>query len=94
VAPRGFNGTHGFDVEPLGAERTRLRHVLEMRTKAPALVSWPLVFRPLHNALIEDSLARAEQSAGVVSRERSWSPWVKVLRWALSGRRTRLRSAA
>jgi hypothetical protein len=91
VAPRGFNGTHSFEVDPLGAERTRLRHVLEMRTTGPALVSWPLVFRPLHNALIEDSLARAEQCVGVESRASSWSRWVKILRWAISGGRTRPR---
>jgi hypothetical protein len=92
VTPRGFNGTHSFEVDPLSAERTRLRHVLEMRTTGSALVSWPLVFRPLHNALIEDSLARAEQCVGVESRASSWSRWVKILRWAISGGSTRPRS--
>src|SRR5688572_30624625 len=49
--PRGFDGYHGFFVVPDGA-RTILRHTLEMTTHGPALVSWPLVFRPLHDALI------------------------------------------
>ena len=83
TAPRGFDGTHGYYVEPLDEERTVLRHVLEMQATGPALVSWPLVFRPLHDALIEDSLDRAEQHLGMTPHPRSWPVWVRVLRWGL-----------
>lgn len=86
TAPRGFVGTHGFEVEDAGGGRTVLRHVLEMRTTGPALLSWPLVFRPLHDALIEDALDRAERSVGMKPAGARWSPWVRVLRRVLRGR--------
>ena len=95
TAPRGFEGTHGFEVEAVNGpeapdgERTRLRHVLAMRTGGPALLTWPLVFRPLHDALIEDALDRAERGVGGSPRPRRWSPWVRVLRWQLARRRSR-----
>ncbi len=31
-----------------------------MSTHGLAVLSWPLVYRPMHDALIEDSLATAE----------------------------------
>jgi hypothetical protein len=49
-----------------------------------ALVTWPLAFRPMHDALIEDSLACAEASLGLPPAVHHWSPWVKVLRWIIS----------
>lgn len=84
TAPRGFDGTHTFDVETLAAERTRLRHTIEMRTAGPARWSWPLLYRPLHDALLEDALDRAERATGGVPRPRTWSPWVRTLRWLLA----------
>lgn len=84
TAPRGFHGTHGLDVEPVGPSHTRLRHVLEMRTTGRARVSWPLVYRPLHDALLEDALDRAERAVGGAPNPRPWSRWVRLLRWVLS----------
>jgi hypothetical protein len=86
-APRGFNGTHGFWVEPLDPDHARLRHVLEMRASGPALVSWTFIFRPLHDALIEDALDCAEHATGATPRPRGWSAWVKALRWMLAVKR-------
>lgn len=81
TAPRGFDGTHGYEcvVEP--GRPPVLRHTLAMSARGMALLSWPLVFRPLHDALLEDSLARAQASLGVEPEVRPWSPWVKFLRW-------------
>lgn len=89
-APRGFHGTHAYYIEPVDESRTRLRHVLEMRITGPALLSWPLIYRPLHDALIEDSLNVAEANL----REKppihtQWSWYVRLLRWLLSRRRAR-----
>jgi len=94
TAPRGFNGTHGFEVELLNGERTRLRHVLQMNTTGPAILTWPLVFRPLHDALIEDSLDQAERSLGLAPESKGWSPVVKMLRWVISGGKARPHPAA
>jgi hypothetical protein len=78
--PKGFVGSHFFEVERVGEEKTRLRHVIEMRIVGLVSLTWPLVFRPLHDALIEDALARAEIYAGRQPTKRNWSPWVKFLR--------------
>jgi hypothetical protein len=87
--PRGFNGHHWFEVLPRGAATTVLRHKLEMKAEGPALLSWPLVFRWLHDACVEDSLAVGQLSLGVEPTVLPWSPWVKVLRWAVSGGKAR-----
>lgn len=83
LAPHGFEGAHRYEVfEQQG--RTFLRHVLEMRTTGFARLTWPLLFRPLHDALIEDSLDKAALSVGCVPRNSPhWSISVKVLRLAI-----------
>jgi len=83
--PRGFNGHHWFEVLPHGQASTLLRHALEMKTEGPAQLSWPLVFRWLHDACVEDSLSVGQTSLGLEPVVLSWSPWVRVLRWLLSG---------
>jgi hypothetical protein len=86
-APRGFDGTHALVVVP-GEGGTFLRHELEMQARGPALLSWPLVFRPLHDALIEDALEKAERTLlGGVARPGNWSWRVRMLRALLKPRR-------
>ena len=48
--PKGFHGTHRYTVEGCdgGCE---LRHTIDMHTSGSAVFSWPLVVRPLHDAL-------------------------------------------
>lgn len=87
--PRGFIGTHGFEIEPIAPDSVRLRHTLTMEATGPALLSWPLIFRPLHDALIEDSFDRASQSLGLEPNRQHWSTWVHVLRWLLGRTRRR-----
>lgn len=84
TGPKGFDGTHGFEILELESETVILRHTLEMITSGLALLSWPIVFRPLHDALIEDSLAKAQASLDHPVTVRRWSPWVKFLRWVMS----------
>jgi hypothetical protein len=81
--PRGFDGYHAFFVEPLAADQTRLWHLLVMHTTGPARLSWPLVFRPLHDALIEDCLDTAARAVAGQPGDRAWSPWVVALRGAV-----------
>ena len=82
--PRGFDGHHEFAIVGSSAKSCVLRHTLEMITRGPALVSWPFVFRPLHNALIEDSLAVAQASLGHTPRVQPWPARVRILRWLAS----------
>ncbi|HEX9111676.1 MAG TPA: hypothetical protein VF845_09375, partial [Terriglobales bacterium] len=81
TAPRGFAGYHEFSVvgsAPLGC---RLSHILKMEVTGPALLSWPLIFRPVHDALIEDSLTKAQRSLGESAEAKGWSLRVRTLRW-------------
>jgi L-amino acid N-acyltransferase YncA len=70
-------------VEPAPGGAALLRHDLEMRATGTAWLSWPVVFRPLHNALIEDALDRASAAVGGHSSAPRWSPWVHALRAVL-----------
>ncbi|HXY57076.1 MAG TPA: hypothetical protein VEH76_00690, partial [Methylocystis sp.] len=92
TAPLGFEGFHAFEIEPLSADEALLRHRLEMNSTGLALLSWPLLFRPLHDALIEDALTKAEASLGVAGRVRPWPRQVIFLRWLLSRGKARKRS--
>lgn len=80
TAPAGFGGIHQFAVEPVAEDRVRLRHVTAMWLTGSARLSWPLLHRPLHDALIEDALDRAERSLGLEPKPRHWSPLVRLLR--------------
>ena len=84
TGPPGFDEFHGYEVVAVSASTVLLRHTLQMTTHRLAVLSWPLVFPPLHDALIEDSLATAEASLGQPPKVQSWSRWVRFLRWAVS----------
>jgi len=84
--PTGFDGTHRFEIEAVDEGSTRLRHVVEMDVHWPASVSWPVVFRPLHDSLLEDCLDTAARGLGDVPRDAAWSLWTKLLRRVLSRR--------
>lgn len=85
TAPRGFNGVHRLEVLEKSLKETELRHTIEMTTQGPALFSWPILVRPLHNALVEDALTLVEQNLGLEKHVKSWSVYVRVLRWIASG---------
>ncbi|MDD5297740.1 MAG: hypothetical protein PHU46_12575 [Rhodocyclaceae bacterium] len=85
MAPSGFEGGHFFEVLPAGGRGALLRHTLDMSVTGLAALSWLLVYRPLHDALLEDALALAQLSLGKVPQIRPWSLWVRALRWLLSG---------
>ncbi|MFE6052168.1 SRPBCC family protein [Kitasatospora sp. NPDC056446] len=78
--PRGFDGFHEFTVQPAG-EGALLRHTIAMRLHGIGRLSWPLAFRWLHDALLEDGLDRAVRSGGgTVPRPARWNPYVRLLR--------------
>jgi hypothetical protein len=77
--PSGFRGTHAVYLKdhPHGC---LLEHDLRMATTLWGWIQWQFIFRPLHDALIEDALDRA---AGQFPRDQ-YSPWVRLLRFLLS----------
>jgi hypothetical protein len=79
-APRGFNGTHRFEVEERQGA-TILRHLIEMDATGPALLTWPLAIRSLHNAAIEDCFDQAAISLKAdLPHPARWSVYVRLLR--------------
>lgn len=79
--PAGFDGWHAFRMLPAGPDCTVLRHELRMTVRGTARLSWPLVFRPLHDALIEDALDRAQRELGLpLLSSARWSWRVRLLR--------------
>jgi len=81
----GIYGEHRCELIDGPADTTLLRHTLEGRPTGWMRLGWPLVFRPLHDALIEDAFDRAEAQ---VKGER-WAPsslpsHVRLLRWMLT----------
>jgi hypothetical protein len=79
--PTGFHGYHEWQARlaPVGCE---LRHALVMDTAGLAVVSWPLIWRPMHDALIEDALDNAGAQLTFSPSDNSWSWWVRTLRRA------------
>jgi len=89
TGPKGFDGFHGFDRAGTAANRAVLRHTLKMTTHGRAIFSWAVIYRPMHDALVEDSLACAEASLGQAPRIQPWSLWGRSLRWVVSRGRAR-----
>jgi hypothetical protein len=89
TGPKGFDGFHGYEIVGNPKQPVVLRHTLKMYTYGPAILSWPLVYRPMHDALMEDSLATAQVSLGLTPTIHTWSSWVKILRWVVSGGKAR-----
>lgn len=78
-----LDGAHRFEVVA-GRDGSILRHVLEASPRGHMRLAWPLVVRPLHDALIEDSLDRAQRELGERPPPRRWSRRVRLLRRMLS----------
>jgi hypothetical protein len=83
-------GTHRFELEPASGRGTVLRHVAEGRPYGWMRLGWPLCFRWLHDAAVEDALDRAQaELAGRAWEPRPLGAWVMAVRWAAAKRRTR-----
>ncbi|MBO0856623.1 MAG: SRPBCC family protein [Nocardia sp.] len=83
TAPAGFDGFHEFTVEPVEQQPAcaRLTHRVVLRPRGPARLTWPLAFRWLHDALLEDVLDNAERAVSAApARPARWGPYVRALR--------------
>ena len=79
--PKGIEAQHRFD-----ANGSVLRHTVEGRATGLMRVGWPLVIEPLHDALLEDLLDRAQ---GAAAPTRTYSARVRFLRWSFGKLRRR-----
>lgn len=80
TAPKGFIGTHGLYLKPINANQTRLSHVLEAKLEGSMWFSWTFLFRPMHDALVEDTLDNAQLLFEPNIKRKTWSLYVKFLR--------------
>lgn len=87
--PRGFDGFHDLHVVD-DNDTAELVHVLDASMHGLARLSWPLLFRPLHDALIEDLLDNAQgrgargnlrRTDSLVGWRRRWIEWCHASRW-------------
>lgn len=87
---RGLEGHHTIFME-CGERGTKLIHEIAGSIRGRALLLWPLAIRPLHDALVEDALARAARHFGDA---RPFPPelsfWVRSLRFLAGSRNTRM----
>lgn len=87
IAPTRLEGEHCFEVVPNDDATTILRHSVLARPSGAMTWQWPLIFGPLHDALLEDALARAHRSLTGAPAATNWSAYVRLLRWLLRRRR-------
>lgn len=81
--PKGFEGSHWFEVSSLGDSQTEMKHTIDMNAKGIGLLTWTFAIRWLHDALVEDAFDKVENQFSNQSKKTSWNLWVKTLRWAL-----------
>lgn len=80
----GLTGHHEFEAIRHDRGGAVLRHTLEATTRGRMRIAWPLIFRSLHDALIEDALDQAEIATTGRPARRHRSPLrVRLLRAAL-----------
>ncbi len=60
ISPKGYQGTHGFEVRELPGGAVEVRHVTDVNFSLYHWVMWKLIIFWVHEALIEDSLDKAE----------------------------------
>lgn len=83
-------GTHVLRVDDDGDGGCTVIHELAVRLHGRTRLTWPLVFRWLHDACIEDLLDNAEEAlTGRVAHPARWSPWVRFLRNRMARRLVR-----
>jgi hypothetical protein len=81
--PEGFNGIHRFDFTALDAQRTEIKHTIDMNTSIKAAFIWSLAVRWLHDAYIEDAFDKIENQFSTVKNAYKWNIWVRFLRRVL-----------
>jgi hypothetical protein len=78
---QGLDGGHTITADPVGPDRTRLRHVAEARLSGVMRLAWPLAVRWAHDAVLEELFDNAERAVGLEpARPVRRSAWVRFLR--------------
>ncbi|MFH1137555.1 MAG: SRPBCC family protein [Pseudomonadota bacterium] len=84
---QGFDGRHVFELLEDGPG-VILRHTIDANCTWPAWLKWGLAVRPLHDALLEDTLDGVEKELGLkTTGPRAMNPWVRFLRRLVAPRK-------
>lgn len=83
TAPRGFDGFHEFTLRAGRGEDTVLCHTLVIRPRGRAWITWPALWRPGHDLVLEECLDRAERAVTGTVRTNP-SRYIRVLRALVS----------
>lgn len=78
--PKGFIGFHQFEFISLDANRTEIKHTINMEAVGTGLLKWLLAIRWLHDAFVEDAFDIMENRFSDEVKTSKWSLWVRVLR--------------
>lgn len=81
--PSIFHGHHGFELHETSNSTTEITHTILMDIPFYAMMYWWMIIRPMHDALIEDAFDKAQQNLGLDFKPKTWSLWVRILRWLL-----------
>lgn len=83
TGPAGFNGGHAFTITSASDALTTLRHEIRLHPRGWARLTWPLFFRPMHDALIEEAFDKVGSELGPpLENPHRRSTWVRLLRRA------------
>lgn len=90
TGPSGFDGEHAFTVTRISDTSAKLQHKLFLRPHGWARLTWPLFFRPMHDALLEEAFDKAARELGSPPKSPyRRSLWVRLLRGLTIERRKR-----
>jgi hypothetical protein len=80
TAPVGFIGSHTFEIIEIDNSTCKISHISRITPKGKIRILWPIIMRPLHDAMLEDLFDNVEIAAGLNPNKKRWSFWVKMLR--------------
>jgi hypothetical protein len=85
--PRGYIGTHTFEVVKISDKSTLLRHTINMNLNMNGIATWYLAIKWLHDALLEDCLDKVHNQLADTQVYSPHNFWVKSLRKVLKRKR-------
>ena len=78
--PEEFVGIHKFEIIEFSPEKTGLKHTIEMKVNLKGLLTWYIVVKWLHDALLEDCLDKVYNQHNDQKIKTPQNYWVKTLR--------------
>lgn len=80
----GAEGTHCLEILHATRYHCVLKHRVEVHLGVVTWLCWAAVFRPLHDACVEDALTATQAALGAPATVVPWSPHVRFLMWLLA----------